>query len=203
MLRESRRGAVIDGSGARSSTRSCRRSARHTSEMERRADDAERELLQWKKVRFMADKVGDEFEGYITGRRAVRTVHRADRALRRRAGPRLEHGATTTTGSSSSSTCSAARTRRRSTGSATRCGCRSCALTWSAGRSISDWWTFSRRCGGTNAPAGRFAARRQTEDRAPEGAASGSTRTDRRRRRRRGTRSAQVAMTSRLPCRLP
>ena len=41
--------------------------ARHTSEMERRADDAERELLQWKKVRFMADKVGDEFEGFITG----------------------------------------------------------------------------------------------------------------------------------------
>src|SRR5260370_3223609 len=34
--------------------------ARHTSEMERRADDAERELLQWKKVKFMADKVGDE-----------------------------------------------------------------------------------------------------------------------------------------------
>ena len=41
--------------------------ARHTSEMERRADDAERELLQWKKVRFMADKVGDEYDGYITG----------------------------------------------------------------------------------------------------------------------------------------
>jgi len=41
--------------------------AKHSSDMERRADDAERELLQWKKVRFMADKVGDEFEGYITG----------------------------------------------------------------------------------------------------------------------------------------
>jgi len=41
--------------------------ARHTSEMERRADDAERELLQWKKVKFMADKVGDEFEGYVVG----------------------------------------------------------------------------------------------------------------------------------------
>jgi ribonuclease R len=41
--------------------------ARHTSERERRATDAERELLQWKKVRFMADKVGDEFDGYITG----------------------------------------------------------------------------------------------------------------------------------------
>ena len=41
--------------------------AKHASDMERRADEAERELLQWKKVRFMADKVGDEFEGYITG----------------------------------------------------------------------------------------------------------------------------------------
>jgi ribonuclease R len=41
--------------------------ARHTSEMERRADEAERELLQWKKVRFMVDKVGDEYHGYITG----------------------------------------------------------------------------------------------------------------------------------------
>ena len=41
--------------------------ARHTSERERRAADAERELVQWKKVRFMADKVGDEFEGYVTG----------------------------------------------------------------------------------------------------------------------------------------
>src|SRR5438132_7071581 len=35
--------------------------------MEGGADEAERELLQWKKVKFMADKVGDEFEGYITG----------------------------------------------------------------------------------------------------------------------------------------
>ncbi len=41
--------------------------ARHTSDRERRAADAERELVQWKKVRFMADKVGDEFDGYITG----------------------------------------------------------------------------------------------------------------------------------------
>ena len=40
---------------------------RHTSDMERRADEAERELVQWKKVRFMADKVGDVFDGYITG----------------------------------------------------------------------------------------------------------------------------------------
>ena len=40
---------------------------RHTSERERRAADAEREILQWKKVRFMTDKVGDVFDGYITG----------------------------------------------------------------------------------------------------------------------------------------
>jgi ribonuclease R len=41
--------------------------ARHTSDRERRADEAERELVQWKKVRFMADKVGDEFEGFVIG----------------------------------------------------------------------------------------------------------------------------------------
>ena len=41
--------------------------ARHTSEMERRANEAERELTQLKKVRFMADKVGEEFDGFIIG----------------------------------------------------------------------------------------------------------------------------------------
>jgi ribonuclease R len=40
---------------------------RHTSEMEVRAAEAEREIIQWKKVRFMADKVGDTFEAYVTG----------------------------------------------------------------------------------------------------------------------------------------
>jgi len=39
----------------------------HLSEAERRADDAERELIEWKKVRFMADKVGEVFAGYVTG----------------------------------------------------------------------------------------------------------------------------------------
>jgi ribonuclease R len=41
--------------------------ASHLSEMERRANDAERELIEWKKVRFMADKLGEVFTGYITG----------------------------------------------------------------------------------------------------------------------------------------
>ena len=41
--------------------------ATHLSDMERRATDAERELIEWKKVRFMADKLGDVFAGYVTG----------------------------------------------------------------------------------------------------------------------------------------
>ncbi|PYR81545.1 MAG: ribonuclease R, partial [Acidobacteria bacterium] len=62
-VRESRRGAVTEAR-REELEETLPDVARHTSEMERRADDAERELLQWKKVRFMADKVGDEYEGY-------------------------------------------------------------------------------------------------------------------------------------------
>jgi ribonuclease R len=36
-----------------------------TSESERRAADAERELIEWKKVSFMAQHVGDEYEALI------------------------------------------------------------------------------------------------------------------------------------------
>jgi ribonuclease R len=39
--------------------------ALETSESERRAADAERELMEWKKVTFMADKLGEEFEALI------------------------------------------------------------------------------------------------------------------------------------------
>ena len=65
-LRESRQGAMTP-ERREELTDDLPEMARHTSERERRADDAERELVQWKKVRFMADKVGDEFNGYITG----------------------------------------------------------------------------------------------------------------------------------------
>ncbi len=65
-LRESRHGRMTEDRREQL-TEDLPEIARHTSEMERRADDAERELVQWKKVRFMADKVGDEFDGYITG----------------------------------------------------------------------------------------------------------------------------------------
>jgi len=39
----------------------------HSSRTERRAAEAEQELVDWKKVRFMADKVGDVLAGYVTG----------------------------------------------------------------------------------------------------------------------------------------
>jgi len=64
-LRASRKG--LDAESRLEMAEDLPEAARHTSERERRANDAERELVQWKKVRFMADKVGDEFEGYITG----------------------------------------------------------------------------------------------------------------------------------------
>jgi ribonuclease R len=38
-----------------------------SSERERRAEEAEREVLEWKKVIFMRDKVGVKFSGIITG----------------------------------------------------------------------------------------------------------------------------------------
>jgi ribonuclease R len=38
----------------------------HSSERERTAADAERELMDWRKAEFMADRVGDEFDGIIT-----------------------------------------------------------------------------------------------------------------------------------------
>jgi ribonuclease R len=41
--------------------------ALHLSEMERRASEAERELVEWKKVRFMAGKLGEVYQGYVTG----------------------------------------------------------------------------------------------------------------------------------------
>jgi ribonuclease R len=36
-----------------------------TSQTERRADDAERELLEWKKIKFMHDRIGEEFPALI------------------------------------------------------------------------------------------------------------------------------------------
>jgi ribonuclease R len=40
--------------------------AEESSQSERRADDAERELMEWKKVKFMQDRVGEDLDGLIT-----------------------------------------------------------------------------------------------------------------------------------------
>jgi ribonuclease R len=39
--------------------------AQEVSQTERRAADAERELIEWKKVRFMQDRIGEEFSGIV------------------------------------------------------------------------------------------------------------------------------------------
>lgn len=39
--------------------------AEQSSDTERRADDAERELMEWKKIKFMQDRVGEEFAGLV------------------------------------------------------------------------------------------------------------------------------------------
>jgi ribonuclease R len=39
--------------------------AEESSQSERRADEAERELMEWKKMKFMEQHIGDEFEGLI------------------------------------------------------------------------------------------------------------------------------------------
>jgi ribonuclease R len=41
--------------------------AQQSSDRERRAEEADREVLEWKKVIFMRDKVGEEYTGIVTG----------------------------------------------------------------------------------------------------------------------------------------
>jgi ribonuclease R len=39
--------------------------AAESSQAERRADDAERELMEWKKIKFMQDRVGEDFDAIV------------------------------------------------------------------------------------------------------------------------------------------
>ncbi|MEE2638083.1 MAG: ribonuclease R [Acidobacteriota bacterium] len=66
LLRESRRGTVSP-ERVTALEETLPAVARHTSALERRAEEAEREIVHWKKVRFMTDKVGDQFTGHVTG----------------------------------------------------------------------------------------------------------------------------------------
>ncbi len=66
LLRESRRGRMPRERVAELADE-LPETARQASALERRAEDAEREVVQWKKVRFMAARVGEEFTGYVIG----------------------------------------------------------------------------------------------------------------------------------------
>jgi ribonuclease R len=48
--------------------------AEETSLTERRAADAERELVEWKKVRFMQDRVGEEFAALVLNPDEIRAL---------------------------------------------------------------------------------------------------------------------------------
>lgn len=57
--------ADLDGAPARLGEDELHRLAASCSEAERRAADAERELVDWKKAQFMVDRVGDEFDALV------------------------------------------------------------------------------------------------------------------------------------------
>ena len=133
--------------------------ARHCSDMERRADDAERELVQWKKVRFMADKVGDEFDGYITGVAAFGlfvqlTEHYVEGLVH------VSSMADDYYRFLEKTTRCAERTPRRCISLAIASKCRWCASIWIGVRSILGWSRFSKRCGPMSVGVGRATARR-------------------------------------------
>ncbi|HSF18430.1 MAG TPA: ribonuclease R [Vicinamibacteria bacterium] len=67
ILRELREKGPPQQSGLEERAKWLRDVAESTSISERRADEAERELEDWKKVRFMVDKVGDVYPGVVTG----------------------------------------------------------------------------------------------------------------------------------------
>lgn len=48
-------------------TKTLERIAEHCTERERLADEAEREVIAWKRARFMAERIGQEYEGLIVG----------------------------------------------------------------------------------------------------------------------------------------
>jgi ribonuclease R len=57
--------ALAPGTPASLSEKELHDIAEESSQSERRADDAERELIEWKKIRFMRERVGDEFDALI------------------------------------------------------------------------------------------------------------------------------------------
>ena len=58
-------GDLLDGKSPQLSEEQIRHIAEDSSTTERRADEAERELVEWKKAKFMEDRVGEDFDGLI------------------------------------------------------------------------------------------------------------------------------------------
>ena len=58
-------GEVVEPLGGPISLEELHDIADESSQSERRADEAERELMEWKKVKFMQDRVGEDFDGLI------------------------------------------------------------------------------------------------------------------------------------------
>jgi ribonuclease R len=67
LLRELRAKGPAMEEAAEGRQRRLKEVAERSSYTERRSDEAERELVEWKKVRFMGDKVGEVYEGVVTG----------------------------------------------------------------------------------------------------------------------------------------
>jgi len=59
--------ALRQGTASEESQERLAEMGRHLSERERIATEAERELTEWKKVRYMSDKLGEVYPGYVTG----------------------------------------------------------------------------------------------------------------------------------------
>jgi ribonuclease R len=55
----------VEAAGGPSALEELHDIAVESSQAERRADEAERELMEWKKVKFMQDRVGEDFDGLI------------------------------------------------------------------------------------------------------------------------------------------
>lgn len=65
-VREALRGEPLEGSQSTPvSAPELADIAAESSQAERRASDAERELIEWKKMKFMADRIGEDFRGII------------------------------------------------------------------------------------------------------------------------------------------
>ena len=57
---------AVEPLGGPISTEELHEIAEESSYAERRADEAERELMEWKKTKFMQDRIGEDFDGLIT-----------------------------------------------------------------------------------------------------------------------------------------